>query len=68
MREGISDDQWASLEKHNRKKNQEKHRVEKWFEIWKILFPNAPMPETPCKKNGPMAPAAAACWHGTDRG
>jgi len=49
LREGISDAQWAALEKQNRKRNQETHKVEKWFEIWTILFPRAEQPETPCK-------------------
>lgn len=52
LKEGISEAQWAALDKQNRKKNQEKHKVEKWFEIWRVLFPEVPEPETPCKSRG----------------
>ena len=48
LKEGINEAQWASLEKQNRKKNQEVHKAEKWFEIWDILFPEVVRPETPC--------------------
>jgi len=48
-KEGIDEVQWAALEKQNRKKNQENHKVEKWFEIWDVLFPGANRPKTPCK-------------------
>jgi len=47
--EGISEAQWAQLEKQNRKKNQELHKVDKWFEIWRVLFPDKEPPSTPCK-------------------
>lgn len=47
LKEGISEAQWAALDKQNRKKNQEKHKVEKWFEIWRVLFPEVPEPDTP---------------------
>lgn len=53
LKEGISDAQWAQLEKKkSNKKDQETSTVEKWYEIWKILFPEVPeeaRPETPCK-------------------
>lgn len=48
-KEGIDEAQWATLDKQNRKKNQEAHRVEKWFEIWEVLFPDAERPKSPCK-------------------
>lgn len=46
-KEGIDEAQWAALDKQNRKKNQETHRVEKWFEIWDVLFPSKPRPKSP---------------------
>ena len=47
-KEGIDEAQWAALDKQNRKKNQETHRVEKWFEIWDVLFPSVIRPKSPC--------------------
>ncbi|TLD12804.1 uncharacterized protein PgNI_04463 [Pyricularia grisea] len=47
LREGISTTQWASLDRQNRKKPQEAHKLEKWFEIWTILFPGKEKPTTP---------------------
>lgn len=47
LKEGISDAQWASLDR--KKKNQAATNIEKWIEIWKILFPGKPAPQTPCK-------------------
>lgn len=47
QKEGIDAVQWAALERQNRKKNQEAHKLEKWFEIWDVLFPGATRPETP---------------------
>jgi len=49
LMEGISEAQWAQLEKQNRKKNQEKHKVDKWFDIWRVIFPSREPPDTPCK-------------------
>ncbi|KAM7208151.1 POZ-, AT hook-, and zinc finger-containing protein 1 [Naviculisporaceae sp. PSN 640] len=48
-KEGIDDRQWAILDKQSRKKNQEAHRVEKWYEIWDVLFPEPGIqrPENP---------------------
>ncbi|KAK3343495.1 hypothetical protein B0T25DRAFT_554469 [Lasiosphaeria hispida] len=46
-KEGIDEAQWAALDKQNRRKNQETHRVEKWFEIWDVLFPGVVRPESP---------------------
>ncbi|KAK0613942.1 hypothetical protein B0T14DRAFT_386515, partial [Immersiella caudata] len=46
-KEGIDEAQWAALDKQNRKKNQETHRVEKWFEIWDVLFPGKERPKSP---------------------
>jgi hypothetical protein len=47
LKEGISEAQWASLDR--KKKNQGSSNIEKWNEIWAILFPDKPCPETPCK-------------------
>lgn len=53
LKEGISDSQWAQLEKKkSTKKDQETSTVEKWYEIWAILFPDVgeeSRPKTPCK-------------------
>jgi hypothetical protein len=51
LKEGISDSQWAKLEKKkNSKQSKEVSRVDKWWEMWDILFPDVPRPETPCKE------------------
>jgi hypothetical protein len=47
-KEGISESQWLDI-KQKRRKNQEFHRVKKWFEIWSIIFPGVEPPKTPCK-------------------
>jgi hypothetical protein len=53
LREGISDAQWEKLDgKRGKKGSQEKHPVEKWFEIWRVLFPGKKVPKTPCKPPG----------------
>ena len=49
QREGVSDAQWAALEKQKPEGNQEVQRRERWFEIWDILFPGITRPLTPCK-------------------
>ncbi|KAK4167480.1 hypothetical protein QBC43DRAFT_255955 [Cladorrhinum sp. PSN259] len=47
LKEGVDEVQWAMLDKQNRRKNAEAHRVEKWFEIWDVLFPGVPRPDNP---------------------
>lgn len=47
LKEGVDDVQWAMLDRQSRRKNQELHRVEKWFEIWDVLFPDVQRPESP---------------------
>ncbi|KAK3386428.1 hypothetical protein B0H63DRAFT_136532 [Podospora didyma] len=47
LKEGLGEAQWAVLDKQNRKKNQEVHRVEKWFEIWDVVFPGTERPKSP---------------------
>lgn len=56
MKEGISDAQWVNLieEKQCRKgkaaaAQTPKSDVDKWKDIWGILFPQLPVPLTPCK-------------------
>jgi len=50
LKEGISEAQWANLEKKKSiKKQQATSRVEKWMEIWDIIFPGIQKPDTPCK-------------------
>jgi hypothetical protein len=44
LKEGIDDGQWDKLY-HLKAKNDR----EKWFEIWRILFPGIPEPKNPCK-------------------
>src|SRR4051812_46155528 len=48
-KEGISDFQWAILDKKRSKKNiQGLSSVDKWNEIWSVLFPGVSHPQTPC--------------------
>lgn len=47
LRRGINDTQWLAIEKVIGGK--QKHGIEKWFEIWHILFPNIPKPLNPYK-------------------
>ncbi|KAK3984316.1 hypothetical protein QBC44DRAFT_277572, partial [Cladorrhinum sp. PSN332] len=47
LKEGVDEVQWAMLDKQNRRKNAEAHRVEKWFEIWDVLFRGVPRPDSP---------------------
>jgi hypothetical protein len=56
MKEGISEAHWTGLseEKHSREGKAAmtelpKSDVEKWNDIWRILFPELPTPATPCK-------------------
>jgi hypothetical protein len=58
MREGISDAQWSSLSegKQSRKgkaiaTETTKSNLEKWMDIWAILFPDQDPPKTPCKQS-----------------
>jgi len=54
-KEGISDHQWADLTKQANKKSKgnscplPKNTVEKWNEIWAVLFPDMQAPSNPCK-------------------
>ena len=57
MKEGISDSQWANLDekKQGRKgkgaaEEKPKSEVDKWNDIWMVLFPNVALPSTPCKQ------------------
>ncbi|KAK1760077.1 hypothetical protein QBC47DRAFT_349 [Echria macrotheca] len=43
---GIDEAQWALLDRINDKGT---HRVEKWYEIWDLLFPGTKKPRSPCK-------------------
>jgi hypothetical protein len=50
LKEGISDAQWANLDKKkNVRKSKTSTRVEKYWEIWDVLFPDLRRPESPCK-------------------
>lgn len=56
-KEGISDAQWVQLEdkKQSRKgkglAEKEKSSLEKWTDIWMVLFPSTPPPLFPCKQH-----------------
>lgn len=55
LKEGISDAQWVSLEKKRGKiKNAESSRIEKWFDIWNVLFPGVARPAAPCRQAQPF--------------
>jgi hypothetical protein len=55
VKEGISDHQWADLNKQGNKKSKghscplPKNTVEKWNEIWAVLFHAVQAPSNPCK-------------------
>lgn len=55
VKEGISDLQWENLTKQANKKSKgsscplPKNTVEKWNEIWAVLFPDLQGPPNPCK-------------------
>jgi hypothetical protein len=57
MKEGISDAQWARLEEKSSKKGKSsgmekpKSDLDKWNDIWRILFPGRNPPSTPCKQS-----------------
>ena len=54
-KEGISDAQWANLDKKkNIKKSQVVSRVDLWMEYWNILFPGVLQPATPCEYTKPV--------------
>ncbi|KAJ4286399.1 hypothetical protein N0V88_008022 [Collariella sp. IMI 366227] len=47
LKEGVDQAQWAKLDKNNGRRNQEVHKVDKWFEIWDVLFPEVARPDNP---------------------
>lgn len=50
LKEGISEAQCADLDKKkNAKKIPSISKIEKYMEIWDILFPGVERPKTPCK-------------------
>jgi len=56
MKEGISEVQWANMdEKRLNKKGKSsnleepKSDVERWMDIWRVLFPELTPPTTPCE-------------------
>jgi hypothetical protein len=56
LKEGIDDSQWDKIwnllkvKKRGMTSSEKKdHDYYNWFEIWKILFPDIPQPEDPCK-------------------
>lgn len=52
LKEGISDAKWAQLEKKKTvKQSKESSRIEKYWEIWDILFPGVTRPNNPWYDN-----------------
>jgi hypothetical protein len=58
LKEGIDNSQWKKIEDVLKVQRVRKgatssprppHDIQKWFEIWKILFPDAREPESPCR-------------------
>jgi hypothetical protein len=54
--EFISSAQWTKLDEKKHSKtgksvDMEKRKVDRWNDIWRILFPNIPSPLTPCKRH-----------------
>lgn len=55
LREGIDPAQWDKIVRRSGNNSQGGHpakartNVEKWMEIWDVLFPDEQRPETPCK-------------------
>jgi hypothetical protein len=48
-KEGISEAQWANLDKKkSAKKSRVSSRIALWMEYWDILFPGVQPPATPC--------------------
>ncbi|RDW88312.1 hypothetical protein BP6252_00344 [Coleophoma cylindrospora] len=58
---GIDEDQWGKIRGILSKKgNRDTHDVEKWFQIWDLLFPNNPRPSHPWNDRphyGPQPPS-----------
>jgi hypothetical protein len=55
LKESIDDGQWVKIEHLLKVRrglsayDKKQHDIEKWFEIWKLLFPNVPQPSNPCR-------------------
>jgi hypothetical protein len=48
--DGINNVQWKNIELVLKsKKGQKISETDKWFAIWRILFPGVPDPKSPCK-------------------
>ena len=50
--EGIDHSQWVQIDKIlkvKRDKGKHKSDIDKWFELWEVLFPNVPTPVHPCE-------------------
>jgi hypothetical protein len=49
LKEGIDDGQWEKIKNIVKKTKQNgRSDVEKWYEIWKVLFGGVTPPLTPC--------------------
>lgn len=69
LKEGISDAQWAKLDKKKTAmKSQASSKIEKYWEIWDILFPAIQHPTTPCKSPADMAMTRIDMSQGTRTG
>jgi hypothetical protein len=60
LKEGIDDSQWEMIEnalkvsrtgllKTKTSRTQSQQDIDKWFAIWKIIFPGSPEPSNPCR-------------------
>jgi hypothetical protein len=50
--EGIDHSKWVQIEnilKVKRDKGKDKSDIDKWFDLWEVLFPNIPTPAHPCE-------------------
>jgi hypothetical protein len=49
LKEGIDESQWQKIERVLRAKTDKgKSAVDKWYDIWEILFPKVQRPSNPC--------------------
>lgn len=52
LKEGIDIGQWEKIVKILKKTTQKgRQAFDKWYDIWDVLFPGTPRPQTPCKQS-----------------
>lgn len=55
VKEGIDDTEWKAIVNHVKAKrglkgtDKERHEIERWYDIWDLLFPGVQAPSNPCK-------------------